>query len=178
MSPASLATKPTNSKEQILLLVNRIKQKDELAKEEFVALLTPLLRKITFKLAISPYELQSSIDWVLTKIINNIDHLDSQKNILGYVVNSVRNYCIDEYRKLCVRTRKEGHYKQLNANKVTTLEHTVDFLIDDVCRDDQEKVILRKIVFDKQSLLDVAKEIDVPVKKIKNLLERVKSDLL
>ena len=113
---------------------------------------------------------------MLTKIINNIDRLDSQKNVLTYITNSVRNYCIDEYRKVCVRQRKEGYYKQLNANRVNTLENSIDFLIEDICKSKEEQVILKRIVFDKETVLDISKDTNVPVKKIKNLLNRVKTE--
>ena len=160
----------------LLELIERIKNNDPKAKEEFVLYLTPHLRKVATKLLITASELQSSINWVLTKIINNIEKLDSQKNILTYITNSIRNYCIDEYRKVCVRTRKENHFKQLNSNRVNVLDHSIDFLIEDVCKSPEEETILRKIIFDKENINEVAKEINVPIKRIKVLLERVKSE--
>ena len=134
------------------------------------------MRKVATKLSITSSELQSSIDWVLTKIINNIEKLDAQKNVLTYITNSIRNYCIDEYRKVCVRQKKENQVKQLNATRNNILEHSFDFLIEDVCKNTEEEVILKRIVFDKDSIQDIARDINVPVKKIKCLLDRVKTE--
>ena len=134
------------------------------------------MRKVATKLSINSSELQSSIDWVLTKIINNIEKLDAQKNVLTYITNSIRNYCIDEYRKVCVRQKKENQVKQLNATRNNILEHSFDFLIEDVCKNKEEEVILKRIVFDKDSIQDIAKDINVPVKKIKCFLDRVKTE--
>jgi DNA-directed RNA polymerase specialized sigma24 family protein len=131
---------------------------------------------VATKLSITSSELQSSIDWVLTKIINNIEKLDAQKNVLTYITNSIRNYCIDEYRKVCVRQKKENQVKQSNASRTNILEHSFDFLIEDVCKNEEEEVILKKIIFEKDSIQDISKEINVPVKKIKCFLDRVRSE--
>jgi RNA polymerase sigma factor (sigma-70 family) len=165
-------------KQTLFKIIDRIKANDPKAKEEFVVFISPHLRKVANKLSITTSELQSSIDWVLTKIINNIEKLDSQKNALTYITNSIRNYCIDEYRKVCVRQRKENQFKQLNSTRVNSLEHSIDFLIEDICKNDEEQVVLRKIIFDKASIQDIAKDTNIPVKKIKSLLDRVRTEYL
>ena len=159
-------------------MVNRIKAGDASAKEEFVLCISPHLRKIGSKLRISANELQSSADWVLTKVINNIHKLDDQKNILNYIVNSVRNFCIDEYRKVCVRKRKEGIYKTINLNRTTVLELDLDFLIEEVCKTQEEQVVIKKIVFEKENINDIAKNSKLSVRQISNLLSRVKEELV
>jgi DNA-directed RNA polymerase specialized sigma24 family protein len=117
------------------------------------------------------------MDWVLTKIMNNIEKLDAQKNVMTYITNSIRNYCIDEYRKVCVRQRKEYEVKELNSSRTHTPQHSFEFLIQDICKNKEEEVILSRIVFDKESIQDIAKDTNVPVKKIKCLLDRIKTDL-
>lgn len=160
----------------MLELIDRIKNNDPKAKEEFVLYITPHLRKVATKLSITASELQSSINWVLTKIINNIEKLDSQKNILTYISNSVRNYCIDEYRKVCVRVRKENQFKEINSTRVNVLDHSFDFLIGDVCKNNEEEIVLKRIIFDKENISDIAKDTNIPIKKIKVFLDRVKSE--
>ena len=66
----------------LLSIVDRIKANDPTAREEFVLFLAPHVKKIATKLAITSSELQSSMNWVLTKIINNVEKLDAQKNVL------------------------------------------------------------------------------------------------
>ena len=161
----------------LLSIVDRIKSNDSSAREEFVVFLAPHVKKIATKLAITSSELQSSMDWVLTKIINNVEKLDAQKNVLTYITNSIRNYCIDEYRKVCVRQRKEYQVKQLNSKRNIIPEYSFEFLIEDICKTKEEQIILSRIIFDKESIQDIAKDTNVPVKKIKCLLDRVKTEL-
>lgn len=161
----------------LLSIVDRIKCNDPTAREEFVLFLTPHVKKIATKLAITSSELQSSMDWVLTKIMNNVEKLDAQKNVLTYITNSIRNYCIDEYRKVCVRQRKEYLVKQLNSGRHVAPEYSFEFLIQDICKSKEEEIILTRIIFDKDSVQDIAKDTNIPVKKIKGLLDRVKTEL-
>jgi len=77
---------------------------------------------------------------------------------------------------VCVRQKKENLVKQLNSTRSNVLEHSFDFMIEDLCKNKEEEVILRRIIFEKDSIQDIAKDTNVPVKKIKCFLDRVKSE--
>lgn len=132
---------------------------------------------MTTKLSISKTELESSINWTLTKIVNNIDVLDVQKNILGYISNSVKNFCIDEYRKISVRKKRDLNYKKQTRDSSGIMSHTIEFMLEDLSRNEEEKTILTRIILEKTNLSQISKEMNIPMSKIDSLMTRVKEQL-
>jgi DNA-directed RNA polymerase specialized sigma24 family protein len=137
----------------------------------------PHLNKIAKKLSITKYDLLSSINWVMTKILNNVENLDKQKNILSYITNSVRNFCIDEYRKVVVRTRREGEFKSIAKVSYRGIPHTLQFMLEDLTKNKEEVTILSKIVLENKEIQDISEELSVPKTTIDELLARVKAEL-
>ena len=135
------------------------------------------MSKLSSKLKITKTELQSSINWVLTKVVNNIDMLDKQKNILSYLSNSVRNFCIDEYRKVMVRKRRESNYRAVSSIKNSGLTHTLEFMLEDITKSEEEKTILTKIILEKEDLESISRDLNIPIKKIDSLMKRIRSEL-
>lgn len=158
-------------------MIDKIRAGDEYAKEQFVNVLTPYLAKISTKLSITNIDLMSSINWVMTKILNNMHMLDKQKNVLSYISNSVKNFCIDEYRKVMVRKRREEDYKSMTSSKYKGIHHTLEFMLEDLTESEEEKHILTKIILEKQELDSISRELNIPRKDIDLLLERVRLEL-
>ena len=138
----------------------------------------PYLSQICVKLSITKQELQSSANWVITKMLNNIEILDKQKNILSFITTSVRNFCIDEYRKVVVRSRREGDFKSSAPTSVCGVSHTLEFIIEDISDSDKEAKILSKIILESKKPKDVAIEMKVSNREMNALLTKVKDRLL
>lgn len=113
----------------------------------------------------------------MTKILNNIESLDKQKNILSYITNSVRNFCIDEYRKVVVRTRREGEFKSVARVSYRGIPHTLEFMLEDLTTNKEEVAILSKIILESKEPKDISIEMNIPVVRIDELLQRVKAEL-
>lgn len=103
--------------------------------------------------------------------------LDKDKNILSFLSYSVRNFCVDEYRKVRVRKRRERELKDTTPVGYRTSNYDLGLLIDDLTSDETEKKIITKIVLDKSSPKELSEEFKVPVKQVKALLNRVKEKL-
>ena len=114
----------------------------------------------------------------MTKILNNINILDKQKNIVSYITNSVRNFCIDEYRKVVVRTRRETDYKSIASAQYTGIPHTLEFILEDLTKNKEEVAILSKIILESKQPLEISKELNISKATIDELLTRVKAELL
>jgi len=119
----------------------------------------------------------SSINWTLTKIVNNIDILQKHKNVLSYITNAVKNFCIDEYRKVAVRRRRETDFKSMVVTHTNGIAHSLEFILEDLTSNDTEKAILTRIAIDKQSVEEVSEQMNIPRREIDSLLMKVKAEL-
>lgn len=110
-------------------------------------------------------------------MLSRLETLDKDRDILSYIVTAVRNFSIDEYRKVRVRRRKETPIDFDIKTKLSGVSHTVEFIIEDITDSEQESAILSKIVFDNMKPDDVAKELDIDKKDMKTFLSKIKTKL-
>lgn len=69
-------------------------------------------------------ELEEASSIVITRLINKIDYFDDKRSPLPFIVRSMKNHSIDEFRK---RTKRQAKEKEAAAKKTT-----VSFLEEDV----------------------------------------------
>lgn len=110
--------------------------------------------------------------------MNDIERLDKQKNILGYICNSVRNFCVDEHRKRVVRTKREEPQEAFVRKPIPGLIQTLEFVLEDITSDPKERIMLTKIAIDNEEPELVFEEMKLSKKERTAFLEKVKDYLV
>lgn len=138
----------------------------------------PYLKRIRYTLPLTPVELQSAANWVITKMLNRIETLDKGKDILSYIIIAVKNFSIDEHRKKLTRSRKETALDNKFDLSMSDTSTTLEFIIEDISSSEQEEIILKKIVLEKKKPSIVAKELGINPKIMKMFLHNTKQKLV
>lgn len=138
----------------------------------------PYLKRIRYTLPLTPGELQSAANWVITKMLNRIDTLDKDRDILSYIIIAVKNFSIDEHRKVRTRVKRETPIDSKFDLSMSDTSTTMEFIIEDIASSKEEEAILKKIVLEKKKPSMVAKELGINRKTMKSILSKTKQKLL
>lgn len=152
---------------QLTQLIVRIKEGSQAAREEFAVLLRPHLRQVALKFYTDPDEIDSTINWVIVKLLSNIYRFDDKYAPMGYIYRAIYNYCVDEYRRSTARLKREETYATSRTNK-DYLEMDVNFFLEETLGE-KAAVIIDKFINNKD-IREIASHTGYSMTKVKNIL--------
>ena len=160
-------------------LINRIRSGDLPAKEEFAVILLPFVTLLVNKYRHTiDDEVESVAGLVITKLLNGLDKINLEKSVLGYVVTTTNNYCIDRHRRT---KRISKQYKPIEMiDKYTSIEDnnsTPEFLIDShFCETDAE--VLGMYYIKGMSLEEISIQTGSPIAELQETITLVEGRTL
>lgn len=122
-----------------------------------------------------PAELASNANFVIARAMSKIHSLRPGQNPVTYITNSMKNFCIDQYRK--TKTAKRTPPKDQEIKIVAGIEPTLEFLIDDLCKNETDKIIVSKIVFEKQPVTKISEELKMSPNAVRRRLNKLRAVL-
>ncbi len=133
-------------------LIDKIKNGDSSAKEELTVLILPYIRIVINKFAKSLETLDSLAGWIAFRIVSKAHKIDTTKSVIGYVVRSATNYCLDQLKYNSAKKRVPDQTKLLNVityssvgNQSETLPDTIKFLIESSFNEVDSKILISYI---------------------------------
>lgn len=164
-------------KEKLPTIIQRIKDGDSSAKEEFSVLLLPYIKLLILKFIPSldiTEDPGSLAGLIICKIINKIEKIDMNASFLGYICTLVNNQCIDEIRK-----KNAGHRPKTIRladdiwNKILPYqqESSIDFYINDLFNKEDANIISLYYLHSK-SFEEISTITGQPVEQIKETIEQ------
>lgn len=162
-------------RQKVTELIIKIQGGETSAKDDLATLLLPYMKMIGLPICRDASELASNANIVLAKAINNIHNINTSKNPLTYITNSMRNYCIDQFRKTKVLKRTPPAFQEPKV--LPDVEPSMEFLIEDLCKNETDKLIVSKIIFEKQPVVKISKELQMSPSAIRKRLGKLRKAL-
>ena len=106
-------------KEALPPIIEKLKNSESSLKEELAVLLLPYVKVVIKKFQKSIESVDSLAGWITFRIISKVHKIDSSKSILGYIVSSATNYCLDQ-------VRHSSRKKRLPAAAYVGIEYVKD----------------------------------------------------
>lgn len=141
-------------------LIERVKSGDSSAREELAAVLLPYVKVVIGKYQVSGDTNESLAGWIVAKLLNNIQKIDTSKSLLGFIATLARNEAIDRIRYENSAVRKLSKedltdYSSYAASKPNIPDTEIRFLIES-CFSPLDSEIVSSFHLDNKTIQEIS----------------------